>query len=115
MSRKRNRNVRALPIDWNHNCEEKILNNQSDINDKYFGEAVLWSSGDCTRKDSLSSVISSDIYPKKSNPDSSSSSLSWSDECELEQTKQIQDQLELLDKVLRGKNQFLPITMKRKF
>lgn len=104
MSKKRNRNVRTYNLPQNDsnkaayrsNCEKNIIKNQTDdSNAKYFGEAVVWTSGDS------STGNSSQIFRKKSFPGSSSSSLSWSDEYEVEQSKKVLEELNRLDKVFR--------------
>ncbi|EEZ97383.1 uncharacterized protein LOC657163 [Tribolium castaneum] len=97
---KRNRSIRALPLDnltlFRHPPPDSLHNDRL-----YFGEEV-------TQESEKTQVLSSDdsdvilASVRDWGSKSSSSSLSWGEEYKSEASKQVKEELERMDRVLRG-------------
>ncbi|KAJ8958266.1 hypothetical protein NQ318_017410 [Aromia moschata] len=124
MSKIRNRSVKTLPYDLSNlltvSHKNKYRTNYQEVD--YFGENIQdvnttpphmpFPSKDIPPQ-SFSALSSGDVDSitlelNKLSGLSSSSSLSWSDEYESETTKKVQDELERMDRVLRGEEPIPP-------
>ncbi|XP_044263015.1 uncharacterized protein LOC123010303 isoform X2 [Tribolium madens] len=98
---KRNRSIRALPLDNLNLFRHPPPDSSHSLhNDRlYFGEEITQEKTQILSSDD-SDVILTNIRDWGSK--SSSSSLSWGEEYKSEASKQVRDELERMDRVLRG-------------
>lgn len=101
---KRNRSIRTLPLD-NLNIFKHPPPETSHNDRLYFGEEITQDICPVFEKTHILSSDDSDVILtsiKDWGSKSSSSSLSWGEDSKSEASKQVRDELERMDRVLRG-------------